>query len=93
MRTLCCGRLYEDGFSFSVMKQTVHIPTPYSKKVSLLVLSCRLLGPSPKATVVSGFVWMLLELFCNIDTCFLNIKALQKPIFLFSLYSVSWRLF
>lgn len=52
----CCGRVYEDGFSFSVIKQTVHVPTPYSKKVSQLELSCRLLGSSPKATVVSGFV-------------------------------------
>lgn len=74
MHALCCGRLYEDDFSFSVIKQTIHVPTPYSKKVSLLALSCKLLGPSPKATVVSGFVWMLLELFCNIDTCFLKFK-------------------
>lgn len=57
----CCGRVYKDGFSFSVMKQTIHAPTPYSKKVSLLALSCRLLGPSPKATVVSGLVRMRLE--------------------------------
>lgn len=80
----CCGTVYEDGFLFSVIKQTIHVPTSYSKKVSLLAQSCSLLGPSPKTTVVSGFVWLLLELFCNIDTCFknLNIKALRMPIFL-----------